>query len=136
MNDQPKPVPKDYWRYRVLVAEDDTQAAKLIKMVLDKLGFEQVDMAVDGNEAWDFVDNATQPYHLIISDWNMLGITGLELLKNVRKRYPSLPFIMITGRGKLESAIEAKKNDVTWFINKPYGPRQLIEKIDVIFDEK
>lgn len=125
-----------FGRYRVMVAEDDPQGAKLISMVLRKLGFEDIHMAEDGLKARDMFENTTQAFKLVISDWNMPGMTGLELLQHVRQTNSSLPFIMITGRGMMESAVDAKMHGVTHFIHKPYTPQQLIGKIrDALAEE-
>jgi len=122
--------------YRVLVAEDDAQGSRLIALVLKNLGFEDVQMTQNGADAWELFNNATEPYHLIISDWNMLHLSGLELLQRIRKTNPHIPFIMITGRGKLESAVDAKTFGVTHFMHKPYSPHRLIQKIKTIFEHE
>jgi two-component system chemotaxis response regulator CheY len=138
MDTKPTEIKKSisYFRYRVLVVEDDTLGAKLITLVLHKLGFEDIELTQNGEDAWNLIENATQPFDLVISDWNMPHMTGLELLQKVRKTNSHLPFIMITGRGMLESAVDAKTHGVTHFIYKPYTPHQLIEKIHKTFKEE
>jgi len=136
MNDNVTPNNVAFDRCRVLVVEDDPLGAKLISMVLRKLGFEEIEMTQNGEEAWALIENATQAFDLVISDWNMPQMTGLELLQKVRETNARMPFIMITGRGMLESAVDAKTHGVTHFIYKPYTPHQLIEKINKTFQKE
>lgn len=118
------------FRQRVLVVEDDDQGAALIRMVLSDLGVGHQARAKDGADAWYQLTTADQPFTLVISDWNMPGMTGLELLEKIRgERSRDLPFIMITGRGMVDSAVEAKVAGVTTYIPKPYTPQQLSQKI-------
>ncbi len=123
-----------YMRKRVLVVEDDPQGSKLIGLVLRKLGVANVENVTNGQEALDAIDAATEKFDLVISDWNMPVMTGIQLLSRVRKTHYRLPFIIITGRGTGESAVEAKMEGVTSFISKPYTPHQLISKITAVFD--
>jgi len=125
-----------YDRCRVLIVEDDPMGAKLISMVLRKMGFADIEMTQNGKEAWALIENATQAFDLVISDWNMPQMTGYDLLQKVRTIDARLPFIMITGRGMLESAVDAKTQGVSHFIYKPYTPQQLIEKINKTFEKE
>lgn len=116
-------------RLRVLVIEDDVQGSKLIDMILGDLGISSIEHAGDGAEAWHRIEKAERPFDLIICDWNMPVMTGIQLLARVRDNRIHTPFIMITGRGFVESAVEAKQLGVSAYIHKPYSPRQLTEKI-------
>lgn len=126
---------KRLMKARVLVVEDDPQGSALIKLVLDDMGVRNVVHAGDGSEAWDLVEDSIRRdalFDLIISDWNMPVMTGIMLLSKVRDAALKMPFIMITGRGTVESTVEAKVMGVTVYIAKPYTPRQLREKVHFV----
>lgn len=129
-------VPARAHEQRILLAEDDTQGGKLITMMLRKVGFAEVRLETNGSEALQAYEEAEGAYDLVISDWNMPGLTGIELLKAVRERDYRQPFIMITGRGLMESAVEAKAEGVNAYLAKPYTPRQLLEKVTTVLDAK
>jgi len=115
---------------KIMVVEDDEQGRLLIRMVLKKLGCQDIRMAKDGAEAWDAFNKETDSRpDLIISDWNMPGMTGFDLLEKVREVDYNLPFIMITGRGTADSVVAASSLDVSVYLHKPYTPQHLIEKI-------
>ncbi len=114
---------------KVLVADDDPAAAELITMILDGLGIQRVIIATNGIEALKSFDEPQTSIDLIISDWNMPGMSGDQLLAEVRARNPSLPFILITGRGKIDSTFAKNINDVTAYIEKPYDITKLEDTI-------
>lgn len=117
---------------RVLVAEDDPTGAKLIEMSLNKMGISNVTVVVDGMEAWKEIENATKPFSLIVADWNMPFVTGIELLERVRDDGIKTPFIIITGKNSVEAAVEAKEMGVTAFLPKPYTPNLLMRRIEEV----
>lgn len=127
-------------KMRVLVVEDDPQGSALIKLVLKDMGIEAVEHAEDGAQAWALVklnekeEDEDKKFSLIISDWNMPVMSGITLLSRVRDAGNKVPFIMITGRGTVESTVEAKVMGVNVYIAKPYTPRQLKDKILAIFE--
>lgn len=116
-------------RQRVLLVEDDVQGARLLTMVIEDLGVAALVHAKDGQEAWDAYSSAAEPFTVVISDWNMPNMTGAELLEKVRGVDRNLPFIMITGRGLIDSAVEAKTLGVTAYMAKPYTPQQIVSKL-------
>ncbi|MBL4876009.1 MAG: two-component system response regulator [Hyphomicrobiales bacterium] len=118
----------------VLVVDDYKTMIRIIKNLLKQLGFNDVDDAADGTEAFEKMQN--RKYGLIISDWNMEPMTGYELLKQVRAE-PSLsktPFIMVTAESKTENVIAAKKAGVNNYIVKPFNAATLKTKIDAVFE--
>jgi len=119
---------------RVLVAEDDPMGRSLIKLVLQKMKIGNVTFAVDGLSAWQEIEESERGFDLVISDWNMPIATGIELLEQMRDEDIKTPFLMITGRGLVESAVEAKMMGVTSFMPKPYSPDQLMRKINEILN--
>ncbi len=110
---------------RVLIVEDNAQAAKLLKKVLGGLGIHQAFCSEDGREAQKFLDAADDMIDLIICDWEMPNMTGIELLQQVRMAYPKMPFIMVTGNPDADSVKAAARYRVSGYIKKPYSPQQI-----------
>ncbi|WP_428246817.1 response regulator [Ferrovibrio sp.] len=121
-------------RLRVLLVEDDAFAQRLAASVLKQLGVSNLVMVKDGQAAIDQLnqDDTTQ-YDLIISDWNMPNVTGLDLLKHVRKTWENMPFLMLTGNANEDFVRIAQANRVDAYIIKPFSPAQLKQKIMAIF---
>jgi two-component system chemotaxis response regulator CheY len=120
---------------RVLIADDSTVMRKIIKNSLNQLGFSDYVEAEDGHAALREVGE--DPVDLIISDWNMPKMTGLEFLKVVRAHgnLKEIPFLMITSEGDYSKIIEAVKLGVSQYIVKPFKPEQLQEKIKQILTD-
>ncbi len=114
---------------RVLLVEDSPQAMKLLKMVLGGVGVHQVYTAPDGRVAQTFLDEAPELIDLIVCDWKMPRMTGLELLQQVRSTYPDMPFMMLTGKTDLQSVKAAREFGVDAYVAKPYSPQQLEQKL-------
>ncbi|MEP1443115.1 MAG: response regulator [Hyphomicrobiales bacterium] len=119
----------------VLVVDDYKTMVRIIRNLLKQLGFENVDDAADGTEA--FAKMKDQKYGLVISDWNMEPMTGYELLKQVRgdSSLTKTPFIMVTAESKTENVIAAKKAGVNNYIVKPFNAQTLKGKIEAVFGE-
>jgi two-component system chemotaxis response regulator CheY len=118
----------------VLLVEDDGFALKLAQSVLRNLGVGNVVLARDGAEAIKILDSKATKADLIISDWNMPNVTGLDLLRHVRKTWHNMPFIMLTGRATEEFVLAAKENGVNGYVIKPFSPDQLKRKIEAVFN--
>ncbi|MBL8807726.1 MAG: response regulator [Rhodospirillales bacterium] len=116
----------------VLLVEDDAFAIKIAQTVLRQLRIPYVSTARDGAEALDILNAGMQKYDLIISDWNMPEMTGLQLLKAVRQKWPSMPFIMLTGRATPEFVVQARDHGVDAYVVKPFSPAQLGQKIQSV----
>lgn len=114
---------------RVLLVEDNEHSMKLIKMVLQDLGITQVFCAKDGREALDFLGECEDLVNLVISDWNMPRVSGLDLLTQVRSARPDIPFLMLTGRNTIDSVKKARDAGVSAYIAKPFSPDMLARKI-------
>ncbi len=114
---------------RVLIVDDYKTMLRIISNLLKQLGFANVDEAIDGPTALKLL--RTQPYGLIISDWNMEPMTGLQLLKEVRAddRLKATPFIMVTAESKTENVVAAKQAGVNNYIVKPFNAETLKQKI-------
>ena len=115
----------------VLVVDDYKTMIRIIRNLLKQLGFENVEDAADGQEALEKMKNADQKFGLVISDWNMEPMTGIQLLREVRAdaKMLDLPFIMITAESKTENVIAAKEAGVSNYIVKPFNAATLKAKL-------
>ena len=114
---------------KILIVEDQDEVRTLIRHMVLNIGFTQVFESSDGREALTFIDEADDFVDLIICDWNMPGMSGVELLRQVRSVYEDMPFLIVTGRDDVESVVEAKSSGVTAYIRKPFTLPQLEFKI-------
>ncbi len=116
----------------VLIVDDYRTMLRIIRNLLKQLDFNNVDEAVDGQEA--LAKLRAGNFGLVISDWNMAPMTGLDLLKEVRAdaRLKSMPFIMITAESKTENVVAAKQAGVSNYIVKPFNAETLREKIEKV----
>jgi two-component system, chemotaxis family, chemotaxis protein CheY len=114
---------------KVLVVDDFATMRRIVKGVLKQLGFSNIIEAEDGNAALGELKKDN--FGLIVSDWNMPNMTGLDLLKAVRgdTSLKSIPFLMVTAEGQKENVIEAVKAGVTNYIVKPFTPETFGEKL-------
>lgn len=121
----------------VLVVDDYQTMIRIIKNLLRQLGFNNVDEATDGQSALDMIGK--KQYGLVISDWNMEPMTGLDLLKAVRsaanENFSRTPFIMVTAESKTENVIAAKQAGVNNYIVKPFNAETLKTKIASVLGE-
>ncbi len=114
---------------KVLVVDDFATMRRIVKGVLRQLGFENIVEAEDGSIALDTLKK--EEIGLIVSDWNMPNMNGLDLLKAVKgdDGLKGIPFIMVTAEGLKENVLEAVKVGVTNYIVKPFTPEAFSEKI-------
>ena len=117
----------------VLVVDDFATMRKIVKKCLQELGFQNITEADDGSTALDKVKGNN--FDLIISDWNMPHMMGIDLLKAVRadERYKAIPFIMVTAEAQKQNVIEAAKAGVSNYIVKPFTADQLQLKLEAVF---
>lgn len=116
----------------ILIVDDYKTMLRIIRNLLKQLGFNNVDEASDGSAALQKLRQ--REYGLIISDWNMEPMTGLQLLKEVRKdaHLAKTPFIMITAESKTENVIAAKEAGVSNYIVKPFNAATLKAKLQSV----
>ncbi|MEO1039312.1 MAG: response regulator [Pseudomonadota bacterium] len=119
----------------VLIVDDYKTMLRIIRNLLKQIGFENVDEASDGTEAFEKMKK--QRYGLVISDWNMEPMTGYELLKKVRadEAVKSTPFIMVTAESKTENVVAAKKAGVNNYIVKPFNAGTLKAKMTAVLGD-
>jgi two-component system chemotaxis response regulator CheY len=116
----------------VLIVDDYKAMLRIIRNLLKQLEFDNVEEATDGAEA--LAKLRAGNFGLVISDWNMEPMTGLDLLKEVRadSRLRNLPFIMISAESKTENVVAAKQAGVSNYIVKPVNAETLREKIEKV----
>jgi two-component system, chemotaxis family, chemotaxis protein CheY len=117
----------------LLIVDDYKTMLRIIRGLLNQLGFSNIDEATDGTMALELLGK--KQYGLVISDWNMEPMSGYELLKSVRANptTKALPFIMITAESKTENVIAAKQAGVSNYIVKPFNADTLKGKIEAVF---
>ncbi len=122
-------------KMKILVVDDFSTMRRIIRILLKQLGFENIEEAEDGQEAFSKLKD--EKYHFIVCDRNMPNMTGIELLQNVRcdPELKSLPFLMVTAESEKEKVIEAIKSGVNNYIIKPFTAEILKEKMEKIFEK-
>lgn len=120
---------------RILVIDDFQTMRRIIINLLRQLGFTNMTEADDGTTAWDKLQ--AEHVDLIVSDWNMPKMTGMDLLRKVRadERYRATPFIMVTAEGKRENVIAAVQAGVSNYIVKPFNAATLKEKLSKVIGD-
>lgn len=118
---------------KVLVVDDFATMRRIVKGVLKQLGFADIIEAENGSAALEELKK--EQVGLIVSDWNMPKMTGLDLLKAVRNDadLKHIPFIMVTAEGQKENVLEAVKSGVSNYIVKPFTPETFSEKLAKVF---
>jgi two-component system chemotaxis response regulator CheY len=113
----------------VLIVDDYKTMLRIVGNLLKQIGFSEIDEATDGAMALQKMRERS--YGLVLSDWNMEPMTGLQLLKEVRSdpKTKTLPFIMITAESKSENVVAAKQAGVSNYIVKPFNAETLKSKI-------
>lgn len=124
------------FKLRVLVVDDFPTMRRIVKNLLKQLGFENIDEAENGEDALRKLKGGD--YGLVVSDWNMPVMEGIELLKNVRNdpHLKDIPFLMVTAEAEKEKVIEAIKAGVDNYIVKPFTGEVLKEKLEKIAQKK
>ena len=121
-----------YSKYSLLVVDDHRTMIQIVQGLLTQIGFADIDTAADGVGALEKMK--TKRYDLIISDWNMPNMDGLEFLKRTRAsenpQVKTVPFILVTAESKPENIIAAKQAGVNNYIVKPLALATLKQKID------
>lgn len=118
---------------KLLVVDDSSTMRRIIKNTLFRLGYENVLEAGNGVEAWEILDQNSD-IEILITDWNMPEMNGLELVKKTRadERFVDIPIIMVTTEGGKAEVITAIKAGVNNYIVKPFTPQILKEKLETV----
>jgi two-component system chemotaxis response regulator CheY len=119
---------------KILVVDDFSTMRRIIKGLLHELGFNNVIEADDGNTALPQLQAGG--IHFLITDWNMPGMPGLDLVKAVRAdaKLAPLPILMVTAEAKRDQIVAAAQAGINGYIVKPFTANTLKEKIDKIFE--
>lgn len=119
----------------ILIVDDYKTMLRIIRNLLKQIGFQNVDEATDGQAALEQLRQ--RQYGLVISDWNMEPMTGLDLLREVRadESLRPVPFIMVTAESKTENVVAAKEAGVNNYIVKPFNAATLKNKLVAVLGD-
>ena len=117
---------------KFLVVDDFSTMRRIVKNLLQELGYNDITEADDGNTALPLLKGGS--FDILITDWNMPGMPGLDLLKAVRAdpKLAKMPVLMLTAEAKREQIVEAAQAGVNGYVVKPFTAATLKEKIDKI----
>lgn len=119
---------------KILVVDDFSTMRRIVKNLLNELGFSDISEADDGKTALPMLQAGG--FEFVVTDWNMPGMQGIDLLKAIRAddKLKHLPVLMVTAEAQREQIIEAAKAGVSGYIVKPFTGVTLKEKLDKIFE--
>lgn len=123
---------------KFLVVDDFATMRKIIKKVLSELGYTNIAEAEDGKPAFQALQDAHKsgtPFQFVISDWNMPGMTGIDLLKLCKAdpNFKAMPFMLVTAESEQKNIIEAAKAGVSDYVVKPFNAQTLKAKLERIY---
>ncbi|QQK64303.1 chemotaxis protein CheY [Cobetia sp. cqz5-12] len=120
---------------RILVVDDFPTMRRIVRNLLKELGFTNVEEAEDGQQALEFLNQGS--FELVISDWNMPNLDGLEMLRRVRANpaTATLPVLMVTAEAKKENIIAAAQTGASGYVVKPFTAAVLEEKLGKVFEK-
>ncbi len=119
---------------KILIVDDFSTMRRIIKNLLRDLGFNNTHEADDGNTAWPMLKSDS--FDFLITDWNMPGMQGIDLLRAVRAdpELASLPVLLVTAEARRDQIVLAAEAGVNGYIVKPFTAQTLKEKLDKIFE--
>ncbi len=119
---------------KILIVDDFSTMRRIIKNLLRDLGFNNTAEADDGNTALPMLQAGD--FDFLVTDWNMPGMEGIDLLKAVRadEKLANLPVLLVTAEAKKEQIVEAAQAGVNGYVVKPFNAATLKEKIEKIFE--
>ena len=117
---------------KYLVVDDFSTMRRIVKNLLQELGYQNIQEADDGKTAWPMLQAGN--FDFVITDWNMPLMPGLDLLKAIRadEKLKSLPVLMVTAEAKREQIVEAVQAGVSGYVVKPFTAEILKQKLDKI----
>lgn len=118
---------------RILIVDDMSTMRRIVKNIFKQLGFANLEEAENGKEALDKLKAGK--FDLVVSDWNMPVMAGIELLKNIRAdaALMHIPVLMLTAEAQKDNLLEAIQAGVSNYIVKPFSAATVKEKLDKIF---
>jgi two-component system chemotaxis response regulator CheY len=119
---------------KVLVVDDFSTMRRIVKNLLRDLGFTNIQEADDGSTAWPMLQGGD--FDFVVTDWNMPGMQGIDLLKNIRAdaSLAHIPVLLVTAEAKKEQIVMAAQAGVNGYIVKPFTAATLKGKLDKIFE--
>ena len=119
---------------KILVVDDFATMRRIVKNLLRDLGFTNTHEADDGQTAWPMLQNGT--FDFVVTDWNMPGMTGMQLLKKIRadEKLKTIPVLIVTAEAKRDQIMAAAQAGVNGYVVKPFTASALKEKIEKIFE--
>jgi len=124
------PAAKDH-EGTVLVAEDDPDVRALIETVLDAYVYRSISV-IEGNEALKLLLEPHHPFSVVLTDLQLPGLSGLELLRAIRRRDANIAVVVASGRIEDETLDELKALDITAFLDKPFTITQLVDTMTLV----
>lgn len=126
---------------KILVADDMVTMRRIIKESLKDLGYTNIVDAKNGEMGWEALEAADaeqDPIQLVVSDWNMPAVSGLELLEKVRSdaRFAKLPFIMLTAKSDQNDLQQAEGHGVDAYMTKPFSTEELENTLATVSDKR
>lgn len=123
-------------KVKILVVDDFPTMRRIVINLLKEIGYVVFDQAEDGVKAWEAVQ--AKQFDLIVSDWNMPNMTGIDFLRKVRasEQYKTIPFLLITAEAKRSQIFEAAEAGTDGYIVKPFTAGTLMEKLNKIIERK
>ena len=117
----------------ILVVDDFYTMTQLVRGLLKSIGFRNIEEARDGASALEKM--AEKSYGLVISDWNMKPMSGIELLRAIRASGDNVPFILVTAENTVENVLEAKAAGVNGYIMKPFNAGTLKSRLVAVLGD-
>lgn len=121
---------KHIYHLSIMIVDDSAASRQTMKLLLDEIGVAQTVSASTGNAALEILDELGGQVDAVFCDWQMPGLSGYDVLKQVRAAYPLMPFVMVTGNADAESVGAARASGVTDFIAKPFSPQTFKQKLE------
>jgi len=119
-------------RLKLLIVEDDGEARIMLRDIVKSLNVASAHLAADGVEAIQLLEAYKGKINLIIADWQMPGLSGLQLLEHVRQTDTRMPFLMVTGKADIDAVKAAMHRGVSAYIAKPFSRAQIEIKLRVL----
>lgn len=118
---------------KILVVDDMSTMRRIVKNILKELGFSNIEEAENGSDA--LTKLKANPFDLVVSDWNMPVMPGIELLRNIRAdaSLKHIPVLMVTAEAQKENLVEAIQAGVSNYIVKPFTADTIKQKLEKIF---
>ncbi len=113
---------------RILLVEDEPDLGKAIKRTLNQHNY-IIDWVLDGDQAWNYLEDSCLEYSLAIFDWLLPGLSGIELLQRLRSKNNPLPVLMLTAKDSMEDKVMGLDAGADDYLVKPFGMAELLARL-------